>query len=97
MSGPVIARRDDPERLIRLADVLVAASDGRPPEVQVGELFAEFGGLTLILVAGPGREVGIGTRDGVIATLLLDPGRSVRLAAVVVYQVWVVAQGACPG
>jgi hypothetical protein len=94
---PAVARRDDPERLIRLADVLIAEPDGRPLEVQVSELFAEFGGLTLILIAGSGREVGIGARDGAIATLLLDSRRSVRLAAVVVYQGWVVAKSARPG
>ena len=97
MIRPVLARRGDPERLIRLADVLIAAPDGRPPEVQVGELFAEFGGLTLILIAGPGEAVAIGTRDGAIARLVLDPGRSVRLAAIVVYQGWVVAKGVRPG
>jgi hypothetical protein len=94
---PVVARRSDPERLIRLADVLIARPDGRMAGVQARELFAEFGGLTLILIAGPGREVGIATRDGVAAVLLLDPGRSVRLVAVVVYQAWVVAKGARPG
>ena len=97
MIRPVVARRNDPERLIRLADVLIAKPDGRLPQVQARELFAEFGGLTLILMAGPGGDVGIATRDGAIAALRLDPGRSVRLVAVVVYQAWVVAKGACPG
>ena len=97
MTEPVVARREDPERLIRLADALIAVPDGRPWEVQVCELFAEFGGLSLILIAGPGRDVRIGTRDGAIVTLMLDPGRSVRLAAIVVYQAWVEAKGGRPG
>ena len=96
MIRPVVAHREDPERLIRLADVLIAAPDGRPPEKQIGELFGEFGGLTLLLIAGSGREVHIGTRDGGIVLLRLDPGRSVRLAAILLYQGWVIAKGAGP-
>ena len=97
MIRPVVARRADPERLIRLADVLITPPDGRPAGAQAGELFAEFGGLTLVLVAGPGRKIGLATRDGAIAVLLLDPGWSVELVAVVVHQSWVVAKGARPG
>lgn len=83
MIRPIGARPAEPERQFRPADVLITPSDGRPLEVQVDELFTDFGGLTLVVITGEGREVGIGTRDGVIATLLLDP---VRLAAVVVHQ-----------
>ena len=96
MIRPVVARRDDRERLIRLADVLVAEPDGRPVRVQAAELFAEFVGLSLIVLAGPGPEVGIATRDGAIATLRPEPGRSIGTLAVVLYQAWVVAKGARP-
>jgi hypothetical protein len=89
---PVIARRPGPDRLIRLADVLITA----PPDDRFDALFAEFPGLALILIAGPGRTVRIGTRDGATATLLLDPATSVRRAAVVLHQGWVVAKSTRP-
>ena len=89
---PVIARRPDPDRLIRLADVLITA----PPDDRFDVLFAEFPGLVLILIAGPGRTVRIGTRDGVTATLLRDRATSVRRAAVVLHHAWVLAKSTRP-
>ena len=84
-----MVRHDGPDRLIRLADVLVTTSDGRPPGERFAALFGEYPGLTLILLVGTGRTVEIGARDGAVASLRLDPNTSVRLAAVAVYHAWV--------
>lgn len=79
--------RDGPERLIRLADVLITAADGRPR--QLADLFGAYPGLTLILLLGADRIVEIGARDGTTASLRLDPSASAGFAAVVLYHGWV--------
>jgi hypothetical protein len=79
---------DGPERLIRLADVLITVADGRPPRQQLDDLFGTYPGLTLILLRGAGRLVEIGVRDGTTASLRLDPSMSARFAAVVLYDGW---------
>lgn len=78
-----------PDRLTRLADVLITTSDGRAVGERFADLFGEYPGLTLVLVVGPDRTVDIGARDGAVASLRLDPSTSVRLAAVAVYHGWV--------
>jgi hypothetical protein len=92
-SEPFVVRHDattaGPDPLIRLADVLITTSDGRPGHEQLAALFAEFPGLTLVLVVGAGRTVEIGARDGAVRSLRLDPSISVRFAAVALYHGWV--------
>jgi hypothetical protein len=80
---------DGPERLIRLADVLITTSDGRPRQPQFADLFGAYPGLTLILLLGADRIVEIGARDGTTASLRLDPSASAGFAAVVLYHGWV--------
>lgn len=102
-SEPFVVRhdttRDSPDPLIRLADVLITKSTGQPRHDQLAALFGEYPGLTLVLVIGPDRTVGIGARDGAAASLQLDPSMSVELAAVFLYRSWVgqfYANGRCP-
>jgi len=92
-SEPFVVRRDAttavPDWLLRLADVLITTSDGRPRHEQFAALFDEFPGLTLVLVVGADRTVEIGARDGAAGSLRLDPSMSVGLAAVALYHGWV--------
>lgn len=86
---PFVARHDRPDRLIRLADVLITTSDGRPRHAQFTSLFSAYPGLTLILLLGADRTVEIGARDGTTASLRLDPSTSIGFAAVALYHGWV--------
>ncbi|GLY94962.1 hypothetical protein [Actinoplanes sp. NBRC 103695] len=88
---PFVVRRDPsvPDRLIRLADVLITAPDERPRSEQIAALFDAYPGLTLILVVGAGRYLVVGARDGTAATLRLGSSGSVRRAAACAYRVWI--------
>jgi hypothetical protein len=92
VTEPIIVIRDAPaaasDPAARLADVLITTPDG-PRGEQLKRLFSAFPGLTLILVTGPGRNVEIGARDGAVASLALDPGISLHVAAITVYHAWV--------
>lgn len=73
----------------RLADVLIVNWDGRPPYTQLAALFAEYPGLTLVLVLVTRRTVVTGTRDGAVSVLHLAPTTPVRVAAAALYHGWV--------
>jgi hypothetical protein len=83
-----------PERLIRMADVLITTSDNRSGPAQSIALFGDLPGLTLILVIGPDRVVEVRFRDGTGGPIPLDRLPPLRRAAVLLYHGWLAQFGA---